>query len=744
MRIRLLLFLAAAAAADAVLSAATPTFWQISTQAEFLRGDVENLSIDSDGRLLLGPANELVHETTAPFLWVLLPAPDGGVYVGSGNEGKVFRVDAAGKGDTFFDATELEVHALAPAPGDAVYVGTSPDGKVYKVASNGSSDIFFDPEEKYIWALAVAPDGSVYVATGDKGIIYRVGRDGKGEPFYRTRATHVTALALDGAGNLLAGTESPGKIFRIDRQGKAFVLLDTSFREIHALRVDGKGVVYAAALSGRAPSAPEPREPERVPEPSRPAPVPTVSTEITSIAILDVGGPPSPPERPARRDERRARGAVYRITPDGSSDVVWESDEDSPYDVLVEADGGLIVGTGGRGKIFRVSGEPMRATLLSRAAAQQVTMFARDPRQGIFYATANPGKLFRLSPRRAEQGLYESEVRDAETVAGWGTMRWRAQLPPGTQLLISTRSGNTATPDDTWSAWSAPYRNADGEQITSPKARYLQWKALFSGRDATPILTSVTAAYLQRNLRPVVDTITVHPPGTAFQKPFSTGELEIAGLDSEDAAEGRNPSSTSATSSAAAGQPAGAPALGRRVYQKGLQTFVWKASDDNDDRLQYDVMYRREGEVGWKVLRRGLWDEIFVWDTTSVPDGSYLVKVVASDAPSNSPGTALTGDRESSALDIDNTPPQIEVGAPRTEAGRTILPFTVHDGHSPVQRAEFSLDANRWRVIYPKDGIADSRIEEFEIALDAGTQVASVIIRITDAMNNTATAIGAR
>ena len=115
-------------------------------------------------------------------------------------------------------------------------------------------------------------------------------------------------------------------------------------------------------------------------------------------------------------------------------------------------------------------------------------------------------------------------------VASWGALSWRATTPAGTKVEVSTRSGNTRTPDDAWSDWSAPYTASEGSPISSPKARYLQWRAVLSGGAATPLLTSVSAAYLQRNMRPRVESITVHPPGVAFQKPFSTGEAEIAGL----------------------------------------------------------------------------------------------------------------------------------------------------------------------------------------------------------------------
>ena len=187
----------------------------------------------------------------------------------------------------------------------------------------------------------------------------------------------------------------------------------------------------------------------------------------------------------------------------------------------------------------------------------------------------------------------------ARSQAGASSAGTRTPAPG--EITVSTRSGNTATPDDTWSPWSKTYSNPSGEQIVSPNARYLQWRAVLSANGSQlPVLTSVTTAYLPRNLRPEVTSITVHPAGTVFQRPFSTGELEIAGFeDNTSDGRGQNPAQ-----SASSIQTGSTPALGRRIYQKGLQTFVWKADDDNDDKLQYDVMYRREGETSWKTLHR--------------------------------------------------------------------------------------------------------------------------------------------
>jgi hypothetical protein len=724
-------------ACSAIVMASSATFWTVSSQADFLKGDVEDLSIDSDGRLFLGPAASLVAETSAPFLWSIVSGADGTLWAGSGNEGKVLKIDRDGKVSTFFDATELEVHAIAAAPQGGLYVATSPDGKIYSVAADGTAKTLFDPEDKYIWALAADQAGTLYAATGDKGVIYKITPDGTGTRFYKTSATNVVSLALAGNGDVIAGTESPGRVFRIDASGKAFVLLDSPYREIHAMRIAADGTIYAAAVSGTSGAGGDRPLDAMTTDASRPA-VPSVSAEISGITIVE--GPSaisgSPPPAPGRASRRPGRGAIYRIRPDGLWDTLWETGEDAPYDLLVEDGGSLLVGTGTDGKIFRITGNPARATLLARAAARQVTALIRERSGRIVGATSNPGKVFALSSLPARRGTYESDVRDAGTVASWGAIRWRATARAG-QVQVVTRSGNTATPDETWSVWSKTYTNADGEQIASPNARYLQWRATLSseGTDG-PVITSVTTAYLPRNLRPEVVSITVHPPGAVFQRPFSTGEMEIAGFE-ENTSDGRPPTQSTASSNSPTPPP---PSLGRRVYQKGLQTFVWRAEDQNEDRLQYDAFYRRESETAWRSLRRGLWDPIFVWDTTSVPDGTYVVKIAASDAPVNSPGTALIGELESTSFDVDNSPPHIEV-QPAPKPGARTIAFVVRDDHSAVQRVEYSLDASRWRVVFPKDGIPDSRREEFNVTLEEGETGRSVIIRATDGMNNVATAV---
>jgi hypothetical protein len=710
-------------------TSAGPGFWQAATQADFLRGDVDQLSVDEHGRLALGPELMRVHDAAAPFVWAAVSGADGAMFLGTGNDGKVIRVDRNGQSSVFYDSTEMEVHALAPAPNGGLYAATSPDGRIYRIDAKGQATPFFDPDDKYIWSLVVDKDGTVYAGTGDKGTVYKIAPDGKGQPFFATKSAHAVALQFDQKQQLLVGTGAPGRLFRVDAAGKGFLLLDTTYQEVRAVRVDPKGVIYAAAQSARAQGGGDSvTDAAPVPPPVTPS-IPNVSTEITSIAVVDTGSSSQGASSSPSQDRSNASGAVFRIQPDGLWDEMWAPREDAPYDIAVEPNGALLVATGTKGKLFRLSGDPVNAVLVSRVPAQQATMLLRSADR-TFVTTANPGLLMSISPARATRGSYMSDVKDARLVSTWGVITWRADTPAGTKVEIVTRSGNTRTPDDAWSDWSAPYANADGSPITSPKARYLQWRAVLTGTAAaSPTLTSVSSAYLPRNMRPKLESITVHPPGVVFQKPFSSGETEIAGLDDE--AQDRR---------AAAGQGgAGAPALGRRIFQKGLQTFAWKADDDNNDELTYDVFYRREGDTTWRVLKHDLRDTLLVWDTSSVPNGTYVLKVAASDRRANPADTALTGELESSSFEIDNVSPTVNPGAIRRDGNSFVVAAEVRDADSAISRVEYSLDAQRWQTAFPRDGILDARQESFELRLGADAAGRTLVIRATDALGNVGT-----
>lgn len=715
-----------------VASAASPALWTLATQAGFLAGEVDGIAVTENGRLRLGLTSNVVYEGTMPALWTL-HADGTSLLGGTGNQGHVVQVDARGESRVLVDVPELEFHAIATAPGQPVYAGSSPDGRVYRVERNapGKFDPFFDPAEKYIWAMTLAPDGTLYVGTGDPGRVYRVGRDGAGTMVFDSKAKNVTALAWARSGELLVGTESPARLFRVNATGRGFLLLDATQTQVSAIHVAPSGDTFVAALSGGGTAAPAESS---APEPVTPIVTTSasVSTEITITAIGDASTTATTASTPPSREPRRgAKGVVYRLGADGLADAIWESSEDTPYALADGPNGDLLVGTGNNGKLFQLSPATSRSTLLARLAVKQVTAIA-NVADATYVATANPAKIVRLGRTPAERGTYLSPVKDAGSGAVWGQIRWRATTPSGATVELSTRSGNTATPDDTWSEWTGPYAAAAGTSVSSPNARYLQWRAVLAGK-TSPEITSVVVSYLPRNARPRVTSLTVHPPGVAFFRPFPAGDPELAGFDSP------NTDDRVPLPSAVAQASATSAGLGRRTYQKGIQVFAWQADDDNNDRLTYALYYRREGDADWRLLRRDIFDTIFTWDTTSVSDGLYSVKLVATDASANPDARALTGERESELFQIDNTAPTVEITNVRIDGTRLRGSVVVRDGTSMPERVEISTDASRWQALYPVDGVADGREERYDLDI-ASEGAATILVRATDSLNNVGTA----
>jgi sugar lactone lactonase YvrE len=726
---RILVVLAMVAAAPAF--AAQPQFWNIEGARDFLEGDLEAISVDSEGRLRVAPASRNLVDTEAPYVWALALDDQGRLYAGTGNDGKVFRADD-GEATVFFDAPELEVHALAFGPRGRLYVGTSPDGKVYEVESNGTWRPFFDPEEKYIWALAADGKGNLLVATGAEGRIYRVDAKGEAKPILSSPETHITALLADAGGNVYAGSAPGGVVYRIDEGGKVFVLHDSGYREVKSLVLGAEDALYVAAIDGK------PRD-ERGPEAT--FTLPTVSTgEITVSETVTVVAPPAvqtpaplaPGPRPQeQRPSGPVKGAVLRIARSGEVETLWTSTEETPFSMAPEWQG-VLVGAGTQGRLYRIQ-DDRTWTMLSAFPAEQATALLRSEGR-VVIATSNPGRLYVLDPTLAARGSFTSKVRDTDTVSAWGRLRWEGRAPEGTSIELFTRSGNTAVPDSTWTDWSRPYTHQQGQAITSENARFLQVRAVLVAKGAeTPLLDSVSSAYLQRNLRPQVQVVNVHSPGEAFQKPLSLNpEGEILGLDSPPPAEAR-PS--------AASRPPLPPAtaFSRRLFQKGLQTFTWKADDPNGDTLSYDVLYRAAGETRFRPLRKGLTEPVLAWDTSTVPNGRYVVRVVASDSPSNPESLALTGEKDSVPFDVDNTPPMVTAEVVSSSALR--VRAVARDDSSMVRRAEYSVDGGPWKEVHPLDGINDALEETYEIPLSGlpspGPHV--VVVRATDLLGNMST-----
>jgi hypothetical protein len=703
-----------------------PIIWETNSRAELLRGESRGVSITDTGLLLLAPRFTQLFNTDQPYIWSSAADSAGNIYLGTGHDGRIYRVGADGRGALLYDAAELDVTALAVSRDGALYAGTSPDGKVYRIGADGKAEVYFDPPDKYIWSLAVLPDGQLAVGTGDNGKLYRAGAANarpESSLLVDTNETHVISLAVDAKGQLIAGTDPGGLVLRISPEGKAFALYDAPLREIHALAPAADGSIYALAISDAAST-------------TRAASTSVSSTSsadssggqgsatvtITGIEESSAQAQAQQPAGRSRNELTNARSAVLRILPDGGTDLLWSSPSITAFSVAASARGGVLVGTADKGRIYSVTNDG-RDTLFLQTSEGQISTFVS--RGGEMYAgSSNQGKLFRFGAEVMEEGTYESPVRDAKLVASWGRIWWRGSG----SVELQTRTGNSERPDATWSEWSAPYRDSAGAQITSPRARFIQWRATLRrpvGTGASSVETrmeDVSLAYLPRNVAPEILSITTLPVGVGLQPIMqiqTDPNIESSGLD---------PSVFGAV----------AQVPPRRLYQRGARALQWQAEDRNNDTLEYTIYYRSLNESAFRLLKEKLRENFYTVDGAALADGRYIFRIVATDAPDNPGGQALTGERTSEPVDVDNTPPVVRaIGEAQVTADRVRVVFEVEDVTGMVKRADVSFDANTWRSAYPDDGIADSPRERYTLDLPiTGAGEHTISLRAYDMSGN--------
>ncbi|MCK5352867.1 hypothetical protein KAJ77_09800, partial [bacterium] len=408
-----------------LLEATQPVRWTTSEQREFLQGEFTGVSVTSDGKLILAPALEPLINSEEAFIYSAVVDQGGNLYVGTGNNGKIFRVNPRGQGSEWARLEHAAIYALAVDSLGRVYAGAGPEGKVYRIDDRGEAEVFFDPDEKYIWTLAIDGQNNLFVGTGPKGTIYKVNPQGQGDVFYDSKETHITALEWDLDGNLLAGTAPGGLLFRISSNGSPFVIYDSPLREIKAITVDRSGNIYAAALQ-----RPEGPEEKSAPETSNPAQTAGTPGEVT----LETSG------------TGEGTGLeIYKVDRENLVDLLYASDDEVAFDLRIRSNGNLLVATGNKGRILSI--DPRKfVTLLSESSEEQVTQLLEW--EGRIYATSsNLGWIFELLSRPSSKGVYESKVLDAEMLASWGVIAWQMSDSRSRAVQVYTRSGNTRVPD---------------------------------------------------------------------------------------------------------------------------------------------------------------------------------------------------------------------------------------------------------------------------------------------------------
>ncbi|HUB02448.1 MAG TPA: hypothetical protein VL983_07175 [Terriglobales bacterium] len=699
--------------------------WEQSKFEDLIKGTADGIAFPSEGGLELAPAFKSLTTLPSTYIWAIASDAAGNIYAAAGAPARVYRITPDGKSTPIFEPQELQVQALVAGKNGVVYAATSPDGKVYRLTntnstaaatgkpggsdaskgpSNGSSSssssgnwsasVYFDPTAKYIWDLALDDSGNLYVATGDHGEIYKVNANGQNSLFFKSDEVHIRVLALDPKGNLIAGSDGSGLIYRISPNGDAFVLYSAPKKEITALAIDATGNIYAAAAGEKRPGA------GATGAVSLGLSTPPSSVSGTGGGITITATPSAPPSVAVPNPGASATGGseVYRIAPDGAPEHLWSSRDDLVYALAFDQRGRLVAGTGNRGHIFAINGVD-NFTDLVKASATQVTAFARAPGGGLYASSSNLGKIFVLGPGPASEGSYESDVFDAHGFSRWG----RASMRSTGNLELYARSGNVDNPDRNWSPWRLVDKSGDAEPKIPP-ARFVQWKVVLHGgseaatratdrAENTPRVDSVLLYYLPKNVAPEIDEITVQPGYHYSPIPHVTG-----------------------TEPPAPGQPRFDPPP-PTIRDRDSIGIRWQAHDDNDDQLVYSVFYRGDNESRWLLLKSDLSDHFYSFDASLLPDGGYTVLVVASDAPSHSPGDALFAQKVSARFEVDNTAPVIENLTGALDGKHIHVRFRATDSFSAIKRAEYSIDGGDWLFVEPVGQLSDARTEDYDFRI---------------------------
>lgn len=701
--------------------------WTSNDYSDFEKGNIKKLSLRSDGQLTLAPRFQELFDSSSTYLWTLARDSKGNLYTGGGPGAKLYRISPKGNKKVLAELDGMEIHAIAVNRKDEIFAATSPDSKIYRVSSEGKATLFYDPKAKYVWAMAFDSKGNLFVATGDEGRIYCVSPEGKGRLFYATDETHARSMVLDGKDNLIVGTDPGGLVIRISPAGEGFVLYQMPKKEVTAVAVGADGSIYASGVGTKQPSSILPSMP------IMPVPAPSQSTVSVTVSSTPKPAPsPAPTMAPGAPTGTPGGSEVYRIATDGRPAIIWNNSQDIVYALAFDANGHLLLGCGNKGYIYRVDSDTLSTALLN-APPTQVTSLLSAPDGKIYAATGNIGKVYQIGPGLEQEGTIESDVFDAGMFTEWGRLSFKS-VSNGGRISIVTRSGNLDQPQKSWSPWSAAIDSAEGARITSPSARFVQWKATFSDKTGqSPELKSVDVAYLPMNVAPRIQEIDITPPNYRF--PAASAAISVPQTLNLPPLGKRTVTGTISLPSTTTESTPGMNAA------KGFIGARWLASDENGDSMVYTVEIRGIHEKEWKLLKDKVKQKYLSWDSTAFADGEYQIRVTASDLPGNPPAAALTSDAVSESFLIDNTPPQIAGLAASPNGAALQVRWNAADALSNIEKAEYSLDGGEWMIVPPVTRLSDSRQLSYDLEIkNASAGEHTIAVRVSDEYDNQATA----
>lgn len=449
------------------VSAVEPVSWHHGRFEDFAEGKGKGVALGSDGRLRLAPVLLPLAETESERVWDIVTV-DGALWIGTGDAGRVYRLEEGDEALLLLDSPEIGIHTLTPAGGRAVYAGTSPDGLIYRISRDGTVKTVARTETRYVWDLAVH-GRALLAATGGPARILHI-EDGQTETWFESPADRHVRCLVQAEGRWFAGTAVAGKssgddgtsrarIYEVDGQ-RGRLLLETDFEEVMFLVAAGD----------------------------------TLFAAVTTTPSTAEGG-----------DGAEPRSAVLRVEPGGAAFPIWQG-PGVFGGLLPPVDGRLTAVLREPGRVLRLRTDGSgfeRVAQVDSLAPNSLTPW----QDRLVVGDGGSGRLSSLTTALADSGWFDAPVVDLGSHGHWGALEWEAQVPEGSRVQLRTRSGNSSAPDDNWSDWSALVES--GAKIESPPARYLQYQLIMHGDGKRgPTVRRVSFTARQTNLPPCIESLT--------------------------------------------------------------------------------------------------------------------------------------------------------------------------------------------------------------------------------------------
>ena len=600
-------------------------------------------------------------------------------------------------------------------------------------------------QANYVWSMARDTRGRLVLGSGDTGLLFREA-DAQYVRWADTLALEILSLLADGQ-RMLAGSSPDGIVYAIDGDGRVEVALDLPLQSIWDL-AKAEGGFFAAA----GPGAQIVRVNAAAPAGEMWAELPAanalhllrqgdalwIGTDSPALVLRAASEDSSTlrtlfaaPEQEIRAlvsdgeagvyalsldlggDAAKSTSRITWISADGASETIFLG-EQRLLDLERLPDGTLLAADAKDRNLLRIDRAGRAAVWYSLEQADPVRLHVESDGR-VFVGTANLASLIELRSGEVERGQFTSEVIATPNAASYGRVdAW----PFDREIQFELRSGVRPEPDASWSEWSEPA--ALGSIARAVAAPYVQLRVT-QPHSAAP-LSELVLHYRERNLPPRVSDFVIEPAGGAMQRGAAGAS---PGQISQTFADG-----ISVEFSLQAPVAPASPELAS--WARGLRVLKWKSEDPNGDALRHRIEIARWPDGDWSLLTASQTLSPFAWDTRLWPDGSYRLRVAASDAAANSPGEAREGAAVSAPVHVDNTPPRIEDG----ELSRGRLRAKLLDDASPLVDLAWQIDDGDWQPLDVVDGILDSREEMLDVLAPTRSAPAQLRLRLSDAAGN--------